>query len=241
MRCKGGDHGSHQKLHHSGSAGGANKKLNGVQSLVICYNNCIFLLARSLAPWRYGSSNMAHNGKNSEIWPKWPALMIPYLHGHGRHPSNQRCYGCMGLRSQYICHLPTLIVAFSYFPPWRESDTQMGQNGHIAPNLVTHNSPFKRRGHMGKHPIRCGFMCPLRITLTLGQVAHATSGRTLRGRRGFWQFWAKRLKFTQEWSLEKSYLRITREVSLGLLHGCKPKLCFPFAIRLGVQSIMEAF
>ena len=29
---------------------------------------------------------------------------------------------------------------------------------------------------MGEHPIRCGFMCPLRIALTLGQVAHATSG-----------------------------------------------------------------
>ena len=29
---------------------------------------------------------------------------------------------------------------------------------------------------MGKHPIRCGFMCPLPIALTLGQVAHATSG-----------------------------------------------------------------
>ena len=29
---------------------------------------------------------------------------------------------------------------------------------------------------MGKHPIQCGFMCPLRISLTLGQVAHATSG-----------------------------------------------------------------
>ena len=29
---------------------------------------------------------------------------------------------------------------------------------------------------MGKHLIGCRFMCPLRITLTLGQVAHATSG-----------------------------------------------------------------
>ena len=29
---------------------------------------------------------------------------------------------------------------------------------------------------MGKHPIRCEFTCPLRIALTLGQVAHATSG-----------------------------------------------------------------
>ena len=28
---------------------------------------------------------------------------------------------------------------------------------------------------MGKHPIRCGSMCPLRIALTLGQVAHTTS------------------------------------------------------------------
>ena len=34
---------------------------------------------------------------------------------------------------------------------------------------------------MGKHPIRCGFMCPLRIALTLGQVAHATSGVKLGG------------------------------------------------------------
>ena len=56
-----------------------------------------------------------------------------------------------------------------------------------------------------------------------------------------WPFWAKLPKFTQKWSLKKSYLRITREVSLRLLHGCKPKLCFPFAIWVGVQSIMEAF
>ena len=47
---------------------------------------------------------------------------------------------------------------------------------------------------MGKHPIRCGFMCPLRFALTLGQVAHATSGRTLRGRRGLWPFVGKTAK-----------------------------------------------
>ena len=29
---------------------------------------------------------------------------------------------------------------------------------------------------MGKHPIGCEFMCPLGTALTLGQVAHATSG-----------------------------------------------------------------
>ena len=94
---------------------------------------------------------------------------------------------------------------------------------------------------MGTHPIRCGFMFPLRIALTLGQVAHTTLGRTLRGRRGLWPFWAKRPKFTQKWSLEKSYLHITREIGLGLLHECKPKLRFPFATRVGVQSVMERF
>ena len=29
---------------------------------------------------------------------------------------------------------------------------------------------------MRKHPIQCGFMCPLGIAFTLGQVAHATLG-----------------------------------------------------------------
>ena len=51
----------------------------------------------------------------------------------------------------------------------------------------------------------------------------------------------KTAKFTQKWSLQISYLRNARERSLGLLHGCKPKLCFPFATRVGVQSIMKAF
>ena len=66
-------------------------------------------------------------------------------------------------------------------------------------------------------------------------------GGKIRGRRGLWPFWAKRPKFTQKWSPEISYLRITRERSLGLLHGCNPKLCFPFATRVEVQSIMETF
>ena len=30
-----------------------------------------------------------------------------------------------------ICHLPSLMVASSYFSHWRESDTRMGQNGNI--------------------------------------------------------------------------------------------------------------
>ena len=94
---------------------------------------------------------------------------------------------------------------------------------------------------MGKHPIRCGFMCPLRIALTLGQVAHATSGAKSGGEGVCGHSGQKRPKFTVKWSLRKSYLRITREGSLELLHGCKPKLCFPFATRVEVQSITEAF
>ena len=94
---------------------------------------------------------------------------------------------------------------------------------------------------METHPIRCGCIIPLRIALALGQVAHATLGRTLRGRSGLWPFWAKRPKFTQKWTLETSYLRITREIGLGFLHGCKPKLCFPFATGVGVQSVRETF
>ena len=38
---------------------------------------------------------------------------------------------------------------------------------------------------MGKHLIRYGSMCPLRIALTLGQVVHATLGQTLREKTGF--------------------------------------------------------
>ena len=81
---------------------------------------------------------------------------------------------------------------------------------------------------MGKHPIRCGLMCPLRIALTLGQVAHATSGVKSGGEGVCDHFSAKRPKFTQKRSLQISYLRMARERSLGLLHGCKPKLCLPF-------------
>ena len=47
---------------------------------------------------------------------------------------------------------------------------------------------------MGKHPIRCGFMCPLRIALTLGQVAHATSGVKSGGEGVCGQFLGKTAK-----------------------------------------------
>ena len=75
--------------------------------------------------------------------------------------------------------------------------------GRMATYPKLGNSQFSlheesaQRGHMGTHPIRCGFMFPPQTALTLGQVVHATLGRTLRGRRGIWPFWAKRLKFAQ--------------------------------------------
>ena len=42
-------------------------------------------------------------------------------------------------------------------------------------------------------------------------------------------------------TVEKLYLRITREMSLGLLHGCKQKLWHPFATMVGVHRIREKF
>ena len=94
---------------------------------------------------------------------------------------------------------------------------------------------------MGKHPIRYVFVCPLRIALTFGQVAHATSGVKSGGEGVCGHFGQNGQKFTQKRSLHISYLRIARERSLRLLHGCKPKLCFPFATRVEVPSTMKAF
>ena len=118
------------------------------------------------------------------------------------------------------------------------------------------DSTHPHRQHLaanGKHKNKRKIYCTnvhlriieILITLmyNLSAVTAAVTARNLRGeirgRRGLWPFWAKRPKFTQKWSLEKSYLRITRERSLGLLHGCKPKPCFPFATRVDVQSLME--
>ena len=94
---------------------------------------------------------------------------------------------------------------------------------------------------MGKHPIRCGFMCSLQIALTLGQVAHTTlavksGGEGVCGHSGQNCQNSPKSGHSKKW-----YLRITRERSLRLLHGCKRKLCFPFATSVEVPSIMETF
>ena len=91
----------------------------------------------------------------------------------------------------------------------------------------------------------CSSLCALRLWDNPVAYTWSSGARNLgpntKGEMGFVAILGKMPEFTQKWSLEKSYLRITREMSLGLLHGCKPKLCFPFATRVGVQSIMEAF
>ena len=66
-------------------------------------------------------------------------------------------------------------------------------------------------------------------------------GLNIKGETGFVAILDKTAKIHPKVVTRKSYLRITREMSLGLLHGCKPKLCFPFATRVGVQSIIETF
>ena len=105
-------------------------KLNGVQPLVICYSSCTSFLARFLAPWRYGSSNMAYNGKNRKFGQNGPhscfhismvtARILPTKDAIDTWDSGPN-----------ICLLPTLMVTSSYFPPWRENHTQTGQNGNI--------------------------------------------------------------------------------------------------------------
>ena len=116
----------------------------------------------------------------------------------------------------------------------------MGQNGNI-PKLVDSQLSLRDERPHGETPHSMRVYVPsLNCPYPWSSGARNLGGE-IRGRRGLWPFWAKRPKFTQKWSLEKSYLHITKDVSLGLLHGCKPKLCFPSATRVGVQSIMEAF
>ena len=74
-----------------------------------------------------------------------------------------------------------------------------------------------------------------------GQVAHATSGVKSGGEGVCGHFGQNGQNSPKKWSLQISYLRIAKERSLGLLHGCKPKLSFPFATRVEVQSTMKAF
>ena len=139
-----------------------------------------------------------------------------------------------------ICRLPTLMVTSTYFPHWWENDTQMGQNGNI-PQIGDSQLSLREEWPHGETPHLMRVYVPSLSCPYPWSSGARNLGGEIRGRRGLWPFWAKRPKFTQKWSPEKSYLRIARERSLGLLQGCKPKLCFPFATRVEVESIMETF
>ena len=134
-----------------------------------------------------------------------------------------------------ICRLPTLMVASSSFSYWGGNDTQMGQNGNIPQIGSLTTLPSRGEATWGNTPFDAGLCALSELPLTL------VKWRTQPWAEPLWPFWAKRPKFTQKWSLEISHLRITIERSLGLLRGCRPKLCFSFATRVEVQSIMETF
>ena len=140
-----------------------------------------------------------------------------------------------------ICNLPTLVVAPSNFPPWRENDTQMGQNGNIpqigqltilpSQGEATWGTPHSTRVYVPSPNRPCPWSSGAR-----------NPGPNIKGETGYVAILGKTAKIhKKKWSLEKLYLRIPREIGLGLLHACKPNLCFPFATKVGVQSVRETF
>ena len=138
-----------------------------------------------------------------------------------------------------ICRLPTLMVASSKFSIG-EKATHKWQRMATYPKLGDSQLSHREARPHGEtsHSMRVYVPSP-NCPYPWSSGARNLGGE-IRGRRGLWPFWAKRPKLTQKWSLQISYLRITRVRSLGLLHGCKPKLRFPFAPRVEVQSTMEA-
>ena len=94
---------------------------------------------------------------------------------------------------------------------------------------------------MGKHPILCGFVCPLRIALTLGQVAHATSGAESGGEGVCGQSWQNGQNSPKS-GPSKNCISVSQEK--GALSCClDAKQSFASLLQQGLrfQSIMEAF
>ena len=81
---------------------------------------------------------------------------------------------------------------------------------------------------MGIHPIQCKLIIPLRIARTLGQVAHTTMGRTLRGRWGLWPFWANWIKFHPKVVTRKIVSPYHRKHSLWALAWMQTEALLPF-------------
>ena len=94
---------------------------------------------------------------------------------------------------------------------------------------------------MGKHPIRCGFMCPLQIALTLGQVAHATSGAKSGG-DGVCGHSRQNGQSSPKSGPSKYCISVTQEKGAsGFCMDANRSFASLFATRVEVQSIMKAF
>ena len=95
---------------------------------------------------------------------------------------------------------------------------------------------------MGKHAIRSGLICPLRIALTLGQVAHATSG-VKSGREGICGHSRQNGQNSPKSGHSKSRISVSQEK--GASGFCMDaNRSFASLLRQGsieVQSIMETF
>ena len=139
-----------------------------------------------------------------------------------------------------ICCLPTLMVSSSFFSIGGKVTHKWGRMA-TYPKLGDSQLSLREERPHGETPHSMRVYVPSPNRPYPWSTGARNLGGEIGGRRHLWPFWAKRPIFTQKWSLEKSHLHITIDMSLWLLHGCKPKVCFPFATRVEVQSIMKTF
>ena len=66
-------------------------------------------------------------------------------------------------------------------------------------------------------------------------------GSNIKGETGFVAILGKTAKIHPKVVTRKIVSPYHKRDRVGLLHGCKPKLCFPFVTKVGVQSVRETF
>ena len=94
---------------------------------------------------------------------------------------------------------------------------------------------------MGKHPIRCWFVCPLRIALTLGQVAHATLG-VKSGGEGFCGHFGQNGQNSPKSGPSKYRISVSREKgALGFCMDANPSFASLFQQGLRFKAQRKHF
>ena len=94
---------------------------------------------------------------------------------------------------------------------------------------------------MGKHPIRYVFVCPLRIALTFGQVAHATSG-VKSGGEGVCGHFGQNDQNSPKSGPSKHRISVSQEKGAsGLCLDANRSFASLFATRVEVQTTMKTF